>query len=373
MAKKALGMINYEPSYVQVEGIESHRPISAASIFSRYRIIDFMMSNFSNSGIDNIKVHIKSRPRSLVEHFGATNYNINSKRGSIHLLTGEKTYSNDLYNNDIASFAANMQYITESNAPYVVIAPSHFIFIQDFEQLLEAHKKSKNDVTVLYQKMSNCDESFLMCDLFEINKQGRITKVNRNRGKYKHDNVSLETYVMSMPTFVELVEKAQTISSLFTLRDVIADVVADKSYTVGAFAHKGFCKCISTLKAYHEASQDILQEGVLDEVINDDWPIYTMTNDSCPTLYKKGAKVTGSIIGNGCEINGTVINSIVGRGVVIKKGVTIKDSIIMPKCIINDGVEIENAVIDKYAIVTHSKVVKGTKNAPIYVNRRDRI
>lgn len=373
MAKKALGIINYEPSYVQVEGIESHRPISAASIFSRYRIIDFMMSNFSNSGIDNIKVQIKSRPRSLVEHFGNTNYNINSKRGSIHLLTGEKTYSNELYNNDVASFAVNMQYIVESNAPYVVIAPSHFIFIQDFEQMLEAHKKSKNDITCLYQKVSDADESFLMCDIFDINKQGKITAVYRNRGKHKHENISLETYIMSMSTFVDLVNKAQSISSLYTLRDVLYQVVHDKEYKVGTFAHKGFCECISTLKAYYHASQEILKDGVLDEVINDEWPIYTMTNDSCPTLYKPKANVSGSIVGNGCEINGTVINSIIGRGVVIKEGAIVKDSIIMPKCVINNGVELENVVIDKYAVVTHSKSIKGTKDAPMYVNRRDRI
>ena len=116
-----------------------------------------------------------------------------------------------------------------------------------------------------------------------------------------------------------------------------------------------------------------MNEKEMLKLINDDWPIYTMTNDSCPTLYKPGAKVTGSIVANGCQIEGTVINSVIGRNVVIKEGAVVKDSVILPDTLIDKNVTLENGVVDRLSIVTHIKDLKGTKEEPIYIKRGDRI
>ena len=128
------------------------------------------------------------------------------------------------------------------------------------------------------------------------------------------------------------------------------------------------------MKSYREmTAEELKQEKELLKLINDDWPIYTMTNDSCPTLYKKGAKVTGSIVANGCQIEGTVINSVIGRNVVIKEGAVVKDSVILPDTLIDKNVTLENGVVDRLSIVTHIKDLKGTKEEPIYIKRGDRI
>ncbi|MDO4757198.1 MAG: glucose-1-phosphate adenylyltransferase subunit GlgD, partial [Parabacteroides sp.] len=315
---KVLGILNFESSEAKVEGLADYRPISAVSFLGRYRILDFMISNFTNSKIDNIQVHIKSRPRSVIEHIHKTNYNINSKRGRIHLLHGEQPVHNEIYNNDIASFMANMQFIEDSNASYVMVAPSHFVYIQDFNEMLNYHIESGNDITVLYQNVANAKDSFMMCDTLEFEDKKRITSFAKNLGKYKNRDVSLECYCMTKALFIELVEKAHATSSLFWLRDVIAD--STKDLKVGGYQHKGYAACINTLKAYYEASMDLKDDALLRTLVSKNWPIHTMTNDSCPTLYKPGASVTGSIVGNGCEIEGTIINSVIGRGVVVKKG-----------------------------------------------------
>ncbi len=370
---RVLGILNMEPSYVNVQGIEDYRPISAASIFGRYRVADFMLSNFTNSGINNIHVHIKNRPRSIIEHINRTNYNINSKNGKIMLLHGEKTYSNEIYNIDIASFAQNMQYVEETNPSYVIIAPCHFVYTQDFSKMLEAHIEKKNDITILYQTMNNTDEYFLGCDILLTDGKGRVVDERRNRGKQKNGKVSLETYVMSAPLFMDLVKKAQETSSLYSLSDVVKDAVVKDHMKVGTYRHSGFVACLNSLKAYYDASMAIRKQSELLKLINDDWPIYTMTNDSCPTLYKEGASVRGSIVANGCIIEGTVINSVIGRNVVIKEGTVVKDSVILPDALINKKVKIENCVVDRFAIVTHTKELHGEKDNPLYVRRRDRI
>ena len=369
---KIIGILNMEPSYVNVQGIEDYRPISAASAFGRYRVADFMLSNFTNSGISNIHVHIKNRPRSIIEHIHRTNYNINTKNGRILLLHGEKTYSNEIYNIDISSFAQNMQFIEESNPSYIVIAPCHFIFKQDFSALLKTHIEQQNDVTMLYQDVRNADEYFLGCDVL-LTEDGYVKQTRKNRGKYKTGKISLETYVLSAPMFMDLVKKAQETSSLYSFSDVIKDAVEKDGKKVAAVRHSGYAACLNSLKAYYSASMDIRRPKELGKLISDDWPIYTMTNDSCPTLYKEGAHVTGSIVGNGCIIEGTVINSVIGRNVVIKEGAVVKDSVILPDALINKKVKLENCVVDRFAIVTHTKELSGTPEDPLYVRRRDRI
>ena len=368
---KALGIINIEPSYVKVEGIEDHRPISASSIFGRYRVIDFILSNMTNSGIHNIDLQVKNRPRSTIQHVNRANYNINTKRGTIRVLYGEKPVINEIYNTDIASMMANVEFFEESSAPYVVLAPSHMIYVQDFRELIDHHIKNRNDVTVLYQNVADSDKEFLMADTLQLNSSKRVTGMAKNLGTHKHEKISLETYVMSKQTFIDLVYAARTISSLYSFSDIIAASL--KALKVGAYNHKGYAACISTLKAYYKASMEIKNEKQLHKMFNEDWPIYTVTNDTCPTLYAKGSSISNSIVGNGCIIEGTVSNCVIGRNVIIKKGAVIRDSVIMPDTLINKGVKMEKCVVDRLAIVTHVKELKGTDEQPLYISRGDRI
>ena len=108
----AFGIVNSASRNIYVEGMQDYRPIGAFSFLGRYRVIDFPISNMSNSDIDRIQVYVNNKPRSLVEHVGTgRHYNINSKSGRLHLLFSESTRRNDLYNTDIASYIENMEYI----------------------------------------------------------------------------------------------------------------------------------------------------------------------------------------------------------------------------------------------------------------------
>ena len=102
-----------------------------------------------------------------------------------------------------------------------------------------------------------------------------------------------------------------------------------------------------------------------------DWPIYTHTNDSCPTQYFEGSKVTSSVVSNGCLIEGTVENSVIGRGCVIKKGAVVKDSVILPGVVIGEDARIEAQVVDKSARIVHAKELIADPEKPGYVRRND--
>ena len=194
---KAFGIVNFSGNHIWVEGLQPYRPIGAFSFLGRYRVIDFPISNMSNSGIDQIQVYIRRKPRSLTEHLGTgRHYNINSKRGKVHILFSENGMDNDIYNNDIAAFLENMECIERVHYPYVVIAPSYMIYTMNFDTLLQNHVDSGADITLLYHAVDNAKDAYLTCNTLNLNKQKGVLSIEENRGNAKNRNIFMDTYVM---------------------------------------------------------------------------------------------------------------------------------------------------------------------------------
>ena len=161
MAASAFGIISSADNTIHVEGLHDYRPIGAFSFLGRFRVIDFPISNMSNSGIDRIQVYDRSRPRSIAEHVGSgRHYNINSKRGKIQLLFSTNSAARSIYNNDINAYNENLDIIQRMHQDYVIIAPSYMVYKQDYKQLLDAHIASGADITLLYHKVDNAREYF---------------------------------------------------------------------------------------------------------------------------------------------------------------------------------------------------------------------
>lgn len=369
---RALGIISFEDNTANIEGLCDHRPVPAIAFMGRYRIVDFILSNMTNSGISNVQVYCKEKPRNLIEHLGdGTHYNINSKRGSLRILYGEKTFSSPVYNHDIANYMLNMQYIEGDRNPYVIVAPSYFVYSLDFSAVLDSHIKSGADVTVLYTSTSEAKTSFLGCDVLTMDKEKKVTAIDKNRGNTKTKNVSLEAYVMTKKLFIELVKKAAATSSLYWFKDILRDSVDELD--IRGYGIKGFVACINTLEAYFKVSMSLRDRSVAQGLFKAGWPIYTQTSDSSPTAYRTGSSVTGSVVANGAVIEGKVENSIISRGVTICKGAVVRNSILLPGAYIGEKAKLDHVVVDKYAIIHHVKELKGTDEEPVYVKRRDRI
>ena len=366
----AFGIVNFEGPDVYVKGMQDYRPVSAFSFLGRYRLVDFPLSNMSNSGVNHIKVFVNNNPRSLIEHLGTgRHYNINSKRGKLHILPS--CGNSELYSTDINSFMNNMGAIEDVNYPYVIITPAHMVYRQDFSILLDTHIESGADVTILYQNVDNAKESFINCDVLNLNKQKGVLSIEKNRGNSKTRSISMETYVLSKDLFMDLVKKAANVSSLYWFRDIVNDECTELD--IRGVAHRGFVSCISDFRSYFTGSMDLLDYEKALDLFKPDWPIYTRTNDSCPTQYYSDVTVKQSMISNGCLIEGDVYNSVIGRGCVVKKGAVVKNSVILPGAVIGEDVHIENVVVDKAAKIVRKKDIIAQGDKPMYVKRNDKI
>ncbi|MBQ6376382.1 MAG: glucose-1-phosphate adenylyltransferase subunit GlgD [Lachnospiraceae bacterium] len=367
---KALGIITAASNRYKVEGLQEHRPIGGFSFAGRYRVIDFPVSNMSNSDIDHILVYINGNPRSLVEHLGSGRiYNINSKRGKLQLLFHDEANTNEMYNTDIASFLDNIATIERSRNEYVVIAPSNMVFRQNFDKLLRQHIDSGADITLLYHRVDNARTCYLGCNILSLNRQKGVQSIDTNMGNVDGRNIFMDTYIMKKSLLLELIFKARNISSMYHLSRIVS--LACDELDIRGVQHKGYFAAITDLKSYYDANLSLINRENAESLFDPKWPFYTRTTDSCPTQYFEGASVHNSLIANACSIEGTVENSVIGRGVTIKPGCSVKDSVILAYSTLGEDVHLENQVVDKWATITHAKELRAASEKPGYIRRDD--
>ncbi|HEL1912464.1 glucose-1-phosphate adenylyltransferase subunit GlgD [Streptococcus suis] len=365
MLRNTLGIVNIEGNNVHFGDVMKHRGVQAFGFLGRYRLIDFALSNMSNSGITEFQVYMPAEMRSTIQHVGTgKHYNINSKRGTLRLLNSA-TDPNSVYRHDINAFTENIHYIENSTKDYVLVAPSYFIYSQDFSKVMDDHIATDADITVLYKNVSDAKENFIGCQTLKFGENHRVVAFEENHGKYKNRPVSLEAYIMKRTTFIDLIKRANKVSSLYWLKDILRDTV--DQYKIMGYAHRDYVACINTTASYFNTQIELIDQDTRKLLFKHDWPIHTQTSDSSPCLYGPLAEVKRSLISNGANINGQVENSVIDRDVIIEEGVVIKNSIILNGVTIKSGANIENAIIDKATKIIHPIDIKGSETSPSYL------
>lgn len=369
---KAFGIISSSGKDGWVEGLENHRSAAAFSFLGRYRAVDFPISNMSNSGINHIQIYVRRKPHALSEHISSgRHYNINSKRGSVQLLFAKNHAERDIYNTDISAYMENLETILRANAEYVVIAADNKIFVADFRELLDRHIESGADITLLYHSVDNAKEYFLNCNTLNLNRQKGVLSLDRNQGNTQKKNIFMDTYIMKKTLFLDLLYKAKKLSSIYSLPDVINHLCG--VLDVRGISHRGYFASLTDFKSYYNANLALIDYKTAASLFNTEWPIYTRTNDSCPTQYFETSAVTQSVVSNGCLIEGTIENSVIGRGCVIKKGAVVRNCVLLPEVVIGENVHAENLVVDKLARLIRVKEIIAPEEEPAYINRGDTI
>ena len=200
----AFGIVNSSPRNILVEGLQDYRPIGAFSFLGRYRVIDFPISNLSNSDIDRIQVYMdNNKPRSLIEHVGTgSHYNINSKSGHLQLLFSGARSWRDVYNTDIAAYIENMEYLIKEY-DLKILDVRHFIRDEDtklgtvsmsrISYLLQYYERQR----AICKRNRNCAKIFQYhVERFKSKKYMKVIDTIMN-SKYKYRRLSksyLEDY-----------------------------------------------------------------------------------------------------------------------------------------------------------------------------------
>ena len=202
--KNCVGIINLDENENRMGELVVNRSLAPVPIAARYRVIDFVLSNMTNSGVNSIGIFTKNKSRSLIDHISnGTPWDLNRKTDGLRVFN----FGNDdpVYD-DVHNFAENMEFLNRSRKEYVLLAPSYMICNINYNDVLEYHKSTGKDVTMIYKKVNNADEAFGDCGVVNIDDSGSVISVGENIGKNPKANINMEMYIMKRELFANIVD-----------------------------------------------------------------------------------------------------------------------------------------------------------------------
>ena len=366
-----LGLIYSYSDKENLRELTSIRAMASLPIGGKYRIIDLVLSNFVNSGIFEVSVIAKTNYHSLIDHLAAgAEWDMSRKRGGLRVLTPfsnpeaiERSY---IYRGTLDALANHMHSIKHSLADYVIITGSKILYNIDFRDMINVHIQSGADITVAYTTSLNGENRMPQgVPMLKMDEKRRITQVdvieeelNDTPGAW-----GIGVCVIRKTLLESLV--ADAISHQWY--DLYLDVfkrLALKLNILG-YEYKKQLLEVGTVCDYKKANMLLLDREFSKKVFEK--TVYTKVKDSVPAFYGANCYVENSIISDGCDICGTVVNCVVSRGVRIEKGAVVKDSILMQDTVIISNSKVEHAILDKDVIVREGKEVIGHETYPIVV------
>jgi len=349
------------------------RSLAAVPVGGRYRIIDFVLSNMINSGIVNVGITSGFKNRSLVDHVGSGRaWDMARKQTGLFILPPPETMDmGGRIMGGIDYLTGAMSFLKRSRQEYVMLTDCNTICNIDYEKIMDFHFEKEADITVVYTEVPTLTGKELEKHiLFDIEEDGRVSDIQIYPKRQKSNFSYMHMFFIKKSLFVEMIEDCMAHDEHLVSKNIL---LANKDKRrIFAYKFDGYKKKIDSIKSFFEFNLELLNPDVRAELFGKESgkSIYTKVKDSVPTKYGKDADVKNSFIADGCEIEGSVENCIIFRGVKIGKGTVVKNSIIMQKSQIMDNCTVENAIFDKEVILMSGKNMVGERTYPLVIGKR---
>ncbi len=367
--KDVMGLIYTGENDIRLRELTLVRAVAALPVAGRYRVIDFLMSSLVNSGVRNVGVITQKNYHSLMDHLGSgKEWDLHGKNQGLVILPPFLTRENvGVYTGLLDALKSNTGYLRRSRQEYLILTNSHTIYNADFSDMLRQHVESGADITIMYTKdpsMKKCaggDENAF----FTTDDAGRITGIEIDPTEPSRDCASLEVYLLKRETLRYLVEQGAANGLHDFGRDIIQRLVNEGTMKVCGYEYKDRAWRLDSVQSYFGFNMDILDTKVRNELFKR--PVYTKVRDDMPARYIGEPDIQGSLIANGSIVEGTVINSVLFRGVRVAKGATVRNCVIMQDAQIQEGAEIDHCILDKQAIIRRNGRLIGPEAYPIVI------
>ena len=316
----------------------------AVSFGGKYRIIDFPLSNCINSGVDTVGVLTQYRPLRLNSHIGiGIPWDLDRNFGGVTVLPPyEKSANSEWYTGTANAIYQNMEYMENYNPDYVLILSGDHIYKMDYETMLDFHKSSGADVTIAVMPVPMEEASRFGIMITDENK--RIVDFEEKPEHPRSNLASMGIYIFSWNSLKEALITNKDQAGLDFGKHIIP-YCKDKGQSLFAYEFDGYWKDVGTLTSYWEANMELIDIVPEFNLYEEYWKIYTASDVQPPQYMGPDSAIERSIVGEGCEIDGKVYNSVIGPGVKIGKGTVVSHSIIMNQTQIGENCNIEKAII----------------------------
>jgi glucose-1-phosphate adenylyltransferase len=344
----------------------------------RYRIIDFALSNCANSNVKNVGVITQYQPLTLNAHIGnGAPWGLNGINRGVTILQpyfsqeGSKWFEGTSH-----AVYQNISYIDQQNPEYVLILSGDHIYKMDYEAMLESHKEREASLTVSVMEVPLEEASRF--GIMNTDDNDRIIEFEEKPKEPKSNLASMGIYIFNWKRLREVLVNGYSKGN--PMEDFGGDVIPayiEAGENVFAYRFKGYWKGVGTIDSLHQSSMEFLDLNNELNITDKSWRIYSHNDISAPQFITEKSKVKNALVGDGSNVDGTVIHSILSQNVHVQEGTTIEDSFIMSGTFIGENVTIKNAIIgenakigdnveiigeDEVAVIGHGEIKGENKN-----------
>ena len=372
MNKKCVAMILAGGQGSRLGALTMNVAKPAVSFGAKYKIIDFALSNCTNSGIDTVGILTQYQPLDLNTYIGnGQPWDLDGINGGVYILppymSAEK---GEWYKGTANAIYQNINFISRFNPEYVLILSGDHIYKMNYDKMLDMHIENDADCTIATITVPMEEASRF--GILTADKQGRIVEFAEKPKKPKSNQASMGIYIFKWEVLKDelIKDEANPKSSNDFGKDIIPSML-DKGLKLFIYGFKGYWKDVGTIYSLWQSNMDLLDEDCELNINESTWPIMARNVANRPHYISPDAKIVNSLVTESCEIEGNVNHSIIFHNVKIGKNSKIKDSIIMNDVTIGDNVVINKAIIGDGAIIDNNVKInaKGVET-PQYVNTK---
>ena len=318
----------------------------------KFRIIDFPLSNCTNSGIDTVGVLTQYRPLELNSYIGnGQPWELDRMNGGVHILPPYQSATGaSWYKGTANAIYQNIGFVDMYDPEYVVVLSGDHIYKMDYSDMLRRHKEAQADCTIAVMEVP-WDEAPRF-GIMNVDAADTIVEFEEKPKQPKSNLASMGIYIFSwqkMRAYLIADENDPASSNDFGKNIIPAMLNAGEKMV--AYRFEGYWKDVGTLDSLWDANMDMLSPASGLNLLDKAWPIYGRTPSCPPAFVGEKSEVGNSAIAKGCVIEGEVKNSVLSVNVTVKEGAQVSYSVLMPGAVVEEGAVVQYAILGENAVV----------------------
>lgn len=358
----------------RLKALTRDTPKPAVPFGGKYRIIDFALSNATNSDIHDIGVLTQYKPFKLNEHIGiGAAWDYDRTHGGLRLLSPYYTEEGgNWYRGTADAIYQNIDYLDRINPQYVLILSADHIYKMDYNKLLKVHKEKEAEVTIAVREVPW--EEAPRFGIMNTDESDRIMEFEEKPAQPKSNLASMGIYIFNWPTLRrELIQDDNDPASSHDFgKDIIPHMLAE-GLPLYVYRFGGYWRDVGTIRSYWESNLEMIDPNNGLDIYDKNWRIYTSSRNLPPHFIAKSGSVHDSIMNEACRIYGQVDHSVLFTNVTIEEGAVVKDSVILSNCLIKKGAKVNRAVLNEGSVIEADQQVGDEESDAVYLFSDDEI
>lgn len=342
---ETLAMILAGGRGTRLDILSEKRVKPAVPFAGKFRIIDFTLSNCSNSDIENICILTQYLPLSLNEHISTGKpWNLDHRNASVTLLQPHKEW----YSGTADAVLQNIAYIKRMNPKYTLILSGDHIYKMDYRKMIKYHEEKGSKLTIAVQPVPWEDAHRF--GILTADEKHKISKFTEKPPKPDSNLASMGIYVFDTEVLLDAISTVKE-DNLDFGQHIIPHLL--KSEDLYAYVFEDYWRDVGTYDSYLEANIELTAtvDKIKLDMYDRDWKVHTKSEEMPSVKIGSKAEISQALISNGSIIAGKVVKSVISPGVIIHPGATVVNSVILNDTVVKAGSYIENTIIDKNVVV----------------------